>query len=278
MFKRIIEGKAGKKGCKFPPELKSFALTLQFYSSKAYEFVRKSLNNVLPCQSQVRKWYSNIPADPGFTEPAFKILEEKATEMGNKNSPLLCALMLDEMSIKKNIQWTGLTYLGFVDLGNGASDDDDSAPLAKDALVFMVVHVNGSWKVPCAYFLIDGLNGQERANLVQICIQRLADVGVRVVSLTCDGPSCHFSMLSHLGTSITMKDCINGSFKHPSDPSHEIHVLLDVCHMLKLVRNTLGEKQIFIDENGSFIRWHYIVELQKLQESSHQVEIAKGES
>lgn len=36
------------KGCKYSPELKSFALTLQFYSSKAYEFVRKTFNLALP--------------------------------------------------------------------------------------------------------------------------------------------------------------------------------------------------------------------------------------
>ena len=32
------------------------------------------------------------------------------------------------------------------------TEDDDSTPVAKDALVFMVVSVNGLWKVPCAYF------------------------------------------------------------------------------------------------------------------------------
>ena len=55
MLKRI-NSKSGK-GCKYPPELKSFALTLQFYSSKAYEFVRKTFNLALPHQVQVRKWY-----------------------------------------------------------------------------------------------------------------------------------------------------------------------------------------------------------------------------
>ena len=37
IFKRHI-GKSGK-GVSYSPELKSFALTLQFYSSKTYEFV-----------------------------------------------------------------------------------------------------------------------------------------------------------------------------------------------------------------------------------------------
>ena len=100
------------------------------------------------------------------------------------------------MAIKKHVCWDGSKYRGYVDLGD--SIDDDSSPMAKDALVFMVVNVSGSWIVPCAYFLVDGLRGCKRANLVKDCIERLFDVGVVVASLTCDGPSCHFKMLSEL--------------------------------------------------------------------------------
>eukprot|EP00794_Sanderia_malayensis_P009520 gene9520-10507_t len=129
---------------------------------------------------------------------------------------------------------------------------DDSSPVAKDALVFMVVNINGSWKVPCAYFLIDGLSGAERANLVSLCIQRLSAVGVKVVSLTYDGPSCHFSMLSVLGASLKLPN-LNPSFPHPSNKSKKVHVLLDVCHMLKLVRNTLANSEVLMDKDDKQI-------------------------
>lgn len=33
---------------KYPPELRSFAITLHFYSPKAYNFVRKKFNLALP--------------------------------------------------------------------------------------------------------------------------------------------------------------------------------------------------------------------------------------
>ena len=69
LMKRITSGRKSGKGSKYLPELKSFALTLQFYSAKAYEFVRRTFNLALPHQSQIR-WYSKIPADPGFTQPA----------------------------------------------------------------------------------------------------------------------------------------------------------------------------------------------------------------
>ena len=49
--------------------------------------------------------------------------------------------MLDEMAIKKHVSWDGTKFQGYVDLGIGL-EDDDSNPVAKDALVLMVVSVN----------------------------------------------------------------------------------------------------------------------------------------
>lgn len=37
-------------------------------------------------------------------------------------------------------------------------ENSDNVPLAKNALVFMAVCVNGGWKVPIRYFLIDSMN------------------------------------------------------------------------------------------------------------------------
>ena len=88
----------------------------------------------------------------------------------------------------------GKRYHVYVDIGNGVTDD--LLPAAKDALVFMMVSLNEPWKLPYGYFFIYGLCGVERTNLVKVCIQRLHDVCVKVISLLCDGPFCQFSMLS----------------------------------------------------------------------------------
>ena len=112
-----------------------------------------------------------------------------------------------------------------MDVGTGV--DDDSLPAAKDALVLMVVCMNGSWKVPVGYFLIDGLSGVEKANLVSNCLERLFHVGVKVISFTCDGPSSHFTMLRHLGTHLD-NSALDPSFPHPSDLSVKVNVFLDV--------------------------------------------------
>ena len=53
----ISKTKVGKKG-KCSPKLKAFALTLQHYSQKAYDFVRQTFNLALPHPQVVRGWFN----------------------------------------------------------------------------------------------------------------------------------------------------------------------------------------------------------------------------
>ena len=85
-----------------------------------------------------------------------------------------------------------------------------------------------------------------------------------MVSVTCDGPSCHFSMLTALGACLDPGN-LKTSFKHQAYQD-EINVIFDVCHMLKLVRNTFAVGDM-VDYDGNIISWKYVTELQKLQES-----------
>ena len=127
----------------------------QFSSSTVYCFARKALNLAPPHPAQIRKWYSKVSAEPGFTEPAFDALQASVISAREKCREVLCSLMIDEMAIRTHAEWDGQKYCGFVDLGTGI-DDNDSLPLAKDALVVMVVAVNSTWNVPYAYFLVNG--------------------------------------------------------------------------------------------------------------------------
>ena len=43
--------------------------------------------------------------------------------------------------------------------------DDDFLPEASDTLVFMAVSLNSNQKVPCGYLVVNGLTGEEKANL-----------------------------------------------------------------------------------------------------------------
>lgn len=71
---------SGRTQKKYDPRIRTFALTLHFYSPEGYRYVRSVFNNNLPCISTIRKWYSAIDGKPGFSDEAFNALKIKAKE------------------------------------------------------------------------------------------------------------------------------------------------------------------------------------------------------
>ena len=128
--------------------------------------------------------------------------------------------MLDEMSTRKHVQWDGKAgkNRGFVDCGTDV--DDDSFPEASDTLVFMAVSLNS---VPCGYFLVNGLTEEEKANMMKDCLTKLHEVGVKVVSFTCDGPTTHQAMLKSLGAQLSA-DNLQAYFPHPCDNNQRVYI------------------------------------------------------
>lgn len=228
----------------YPPELRSFALTLHFYSAKAYDYVRKVFSLALPHPTTLVKWYRCVDGGAGFSTQVFDALHARADKTGKR---MLCSLIMDEMAIRRQVEWDVSKYVGYVDLGLDA--DDDSLPVAKEVLLFLIVCINEHWKAPVGYFLIDGLNGQERSNLLLTCLMKLHGAGVDVVSVTFDGCSANLSMASQLGCTLNSVNP-NTCFPHPADTSQPVYIMLDACHMLKLMRNLLAERQSLVDAHG----------------------------
>ncbi|CAG4915123.1 unnamed protein product [Colias eurytheme] len=75
------------------------------------------------------------------------------------------------MAIRRKIEWDGKKIVGYVDFGGVL--DTDQAPEAKKAFVFLVIGINAKWKVPVGCFLIDGANGQQKADLVSETFKRI---------------------------------------------------------------------------------------------------------
>lgn len=247
-------------GNSISPELRTFGLTLHFYSPAAYSYVREIFNKTLPHPSTIRKWYSTIDGSPGFSVECLNAVKLKVEEMGEKNKKLFCGLIMDEMSIREDIHFNGHRLQGYINFGQDKVDSD-SLPLAREALVFLLVALNSNWKIPVGYFLMNGTTAVEKSNLVTTCLQNLNDTGVIIKSLTFDGAASNISMVKILGANLPTKP----SFKHPNT-QEDVHIFLDAAHMLKLVRNTLGDWRILYDQNGKSIEWDYFKKLVDLQE------------
>lgn len=256
----LISRGSGKQKGEYSELLKKFAITLHFYSPAAYEYLRQSLNNFLPHINTIRKWHNAVVGDPGFTQEAFLALEERAKLSSHQT---WVTLMFDEMSIKKctGIEWNGKEFVGYVDLGDGVCLPDTDE--AKEVLVLMVVALNASWKSPIAYYLINGLSAEIKKNILEEAITRLNHINVNVVAITCDGLKSNLSVGTMLGCNF-LAETLDPSFMLGDQ---NIQIMLDACHMIKLVRNLFGELKIIKDQNGKIIHWKYIQLLQDIQES-----------
>lgn len=55
---------------------------------------------------------------------------------------------------------------GYINMGVDYDLDKDDIRQTRNALIFLIVGMNGYWKLPIEYFLIDSLNKIERGNLL----------------------------------------------------------------------------------------------------------------
>jgi len=112
--------------------------------------------------------------------------------------------------------------------------------------------------------LIHSLSGSERGNLLKKFLELFNDTGAKCHSITLDGASCNMIMCTSLGANF---DYYSPNFKpwikNPSIPKcseidQPIYIFWDAAHMVKLVRNTLGDKKVLINSNGKQIKWNDI--------------------
>ncbi|XP_049855615.1 uncharacterized protein LOC126336165 [Schistocerca gregaria] len=139
MLKRVSRGQTKEK---YPAALQTFALTLNFYSRKAYSYIRRNFNTSLPHPRTLRRWYSVIDGNPGFSKEEAVALRIESQELMNKGKKLLCAMSFDEIAVRKHIEFRQNKFVGYVDYGGEL--DDDNLPVANEALTFMVTAVNSS--------------------------------------------------------------------------------------------------------------------------------------
>ena len=146
----IQNSSIAKKRKRYSDKMKSFALTLYFYSPKAYNFIRGKLN--LPHDSMLRKWLSTVNCEPGFSTEIISFLKEEV----QRNKCLKdVALIFDAMAIRSGITYDKKLdkYRGYIDYGGIAHANSEE--LATEALVLQIVSYSRNFKIPIAFFLIN---------------------------------------------------------------------------------------------------------------------------
>jgi len=83
-------------------------------------------------------------------------------------------------------------------------------------------------------------------------------------------------MFTELGAS-TNVDNPKPHFTHPCEPRKVVNVMLDICHMLKLIRNMLRMQNTF-DGNDRIIKWEEGLRLGNKLKQQHKLEEKYNES
>lgn len=249
---------------KYSHALRKFSFRMQFHGSAGYNEMRKFFGNRLPTIRTLQKWLRCIDSSPGITEAAQDAIREKMREEQQKGEKLHLCLMSDDMAIKKQVVWNAQTksFDGFSTITNTTKKKEKALPVAKEALVFMAVGTN--FKIPIAYFFLDGLEAIDRAILTREVIKAIESTGAIVISLTGDGLAANISVTKLLGADFKADKPF---FPSPSDPTKRIYVIWDIPHMLKLLRKYFGSEKLYYKD--SKLRWDLLVKLAEKQDSDN---------
>ena len=77
-----------------------FAFTLSGFSSKAYNFVRETFGDDLPCVKTIQWYLNKLNVHPWFRNGPFDVIEKRIDELGDKNEKLYLAVLVDDVSIR----------------------------------------------------------------------------------------------------------------------------------------------------------------------------------
>lgn len=256
--------KNGKICQQYPERIRCFALTLHYYSPKAYNYVRETFKNTLPAISTIRSWYASIDGSPGISPEAMEAIKSLVKDGVEKGEPLLACLIFDEMAIRKHLQWddSAKEIVGYVDKEKQIGDKN-VLPVAREALVYMISFFGKKLSIPVAYFLTAGLKADAKAALTSEVLNALNKTGIKITSMTFDGHKSNFGMCAELGADFD-NDMPYITNPHSSD---NIYIFLDPCHVEKNARNCIARKKILYDDSNDKIQWRYFEELVKLQQN-----------
>lgn len=258
--------KIGRKNTLFFTEaIRTFAITMHFYSPRAYKFLRDKFNKHLPSAVTIRKWYSNCTSggEPGINKHSLKVLGALANDFKSQGKELIVTVSFDEMSIRRMVQWNEAKkkFIGYFTHG---TYNTQNIPVARNVLAFLVTGLNSDFSLPIAHYFIIAMKAVEMALIINEVIAELTKLGIRIANITFDGLSTNIKACEVLGASFNILD-MRPFFFNPID-SNVIRIFLDPCHMLKLARNCIAsEKFIHNRTNKKNISWIFFERLEAVR-------------
>lgn len=200
--------------------------------------------------------YVGYPTYPPSNASEFVSFDDM-NRVGNMNKQAQVAEELQERNI--------LDEIDEIDETVDHCEKKEESLLATRALVFLLSGINKKFHFPVAYHFVKGMDAKNLANLTKDIIMKISEQGIIIANLTFDGAPVNLTMCKILGANLNaLSDDFQPFFANPYDKSKLIYFIADPSHMLKLMRNLLGNHKMLFDENDEKIEWSLFVKLQEI--------------
>lgn len=205
----------------------SHALSLRNLSAKAYKFVRNEWKIPLPSVSTLNRRTAQVNVEPGILVSVLSLLKREAVSMTERDR--VSVLSFDECSVAK--EWS---YDKATDTLYGPK---------KNVQCCMLRGLVGSWK-QLVYYDFDRPMTKD---LLFSIISHVEAAGFPVVATVNDMGSSNMALWNSLKVSTETP-----YFTNPAVSSRKVHVLADVPHLMKLMRNHFLDDG-FVMQDGKLV-------------------------
>ncbi|KAJ4442671.1 hypothetical protein ANN_04260 [Periplaneta americana] len=236
-----------------------YCLAWRLVSPKGYDHARVSKLISAPSRSTLDRYIGNVDCDVGISPLVNSRLQIECENLEPMEK--IVSIIADEMAVKEWLLYdrTSDKFFGIVN-AEGIYDEcvGKYRTLANKLLCFVVNGLSKRFTIPAAYYLVNGLQGQELYQLFNQVIKAVEDCGFYVLRIVTDNHKTNVSMFRQFG---------NGDLKfsvpHPCDPQRLLFLSFDYCHLIKNIRSQFLDRDM-ADGDG-LISSKYLKEIYRLQ-------------
>uniref|UniRef100_A0A1E1WCZ7 THAP-type domain-containing protein n=1 Tax=Pectinophora gossypiella TaxID=13191 RepID=A0A1E1WCZ7_PECGO len=244
-FCRLIqwqsELKNNRKGNRYDPEFKLFALNLHFSSPQTYRSMKTFLG--LPSESTLESFKMVVPLK--FDDRTLEFLSAKLKSL--PENAKYCTLCLDEMVLKRHLHYD--TKRDDI-IGLHNVNGEVTLEIASHACAIMLRSIAVDWKQPIAYsFLGSPKHYDKLEQWLDEVILKLSDIGIEIMAIVSDQGS-NFDKYAKRIKKVTAEKpyfLLNNK---------KIYYIFDVPHLIKCLRNNLLTNNFVYDDKK--VTWEHI--------------------
>ena len=208
----------------YSPSLLVFSSIWKAASTSCYRQMLQSNVLTLPSLSTLYR-INNILSLRSTEEEITKYFQLKIQKLTDIERNVI--LIIDEVYVQKNMEYTGGKYFGTVD-----------GELAKTVLCFMIKSLRHHYKDVVALFPCHALTSASLLNHFYKVNRLLCEIGFHIVAISADNASVNRSFYSILS---------NGSMSSTNPITGEpLHLIFDPTHLFKNFYNNFERKKKFI--------------------------------